>query len=60
MQPTKLIVAAQQALGSGDLAAATEHARAAVEAGGGPAAREMLAGLLLFEDDIEGARREYE
>ncbi len=60
MQPTELIVAAQQALGSGDVAAATEHARAAVEAGGGPAAREMLAGLLLFEDDIEGARREYE
>lgn len=60
MQPAELIVAAQQALASGDVTAATEHARAAVDAGGGPAAREMLGGLLLFEDDIEGARREYE
>lgn len=60
VHPHELIVAAQEALVRGDVTAATGQAVAAVEAGGGPAARELLGGMLLFDDDIEGARREFE
>lgn len=60
VQPRESIVAAQEALGRGDVTAAKAQAVAAVKAGEGPAARELLAGLLLFDDDIDRARREFE
>lgn len=47
-------------MGRGDVPAALVQARTAVAAGGGPGARELVGGLLMFEDDIEGARRELE
>lgn len=52
--------AAEAAMRRGDLPAALVQARAAVAAGGGPGTRELAGGLLMFEDDIEGARRELE
>ncbi len=51
---------AQVALGEGDVAGALEHLREAVAAGPNPAARELLGGLLFFDDDLVGALRELE
>jgi DNA-binding NarL/FixJ family response regulator len=60
VQSSEFIAAAHEALSLGDVDIAVGHARAGVEAGEGAAAHELLGGLLLFDDDIEGARRQYE
>lgn len=51
---------AQIALAEGDYASALAYLHEAVTAGPDPFARQLLAGLLFFEDDLDGARRELE
>ena len=55
-----LIGSAQAALATGDLGAALGYLREAVAAGPNPQARQLLGGLLFFDDDLVGARREWE
>lgn len=60
MDSAALIESAQAALATGDLHAATSHLRAAASAGPNPLAHQLLGGLLFFDDDLNGARREWE
>ena len=60
MDGGSLLGSAQAALAAGDLEAAFGHLRKAVAAGPNPAARQLLGGLLFFDDDLNGARREWE
>jgi hypothetical protein len=60
MDGSALVQSAQAALGAGDVEAALGHLREAVAAGPDPLARELLGGLLFFDDDLVGARRELE
>jgi DNA-binding CsgD family transcriptional regulator len=55
-----LVGSAQAALATGDLGAAFGYLRDAVGAGPNPAAHQLLGGLLFFDDDLTGARREWE
>jgi DNA-binding CsgD family transcriptional regulator len=55
-----LVGLAQAALATGDLGAAFGYLRDAVAAGPNPAAHQLLGGLLFFDDDLDGARREWE
>ena len=60
MDATALIASVQAALAAGELGAALGCLREAVAAGPNPAARQLLGGLLFFDDDLAGARREWE
>ena len=55
-----LVELAQVAIGEGNVAGALARLREAVAAGPNPSARELLGGLLFYEDDLVGARRELE
>ena len=55
-----LTESAQGALAAGDLGAALGYLREAVAVGRNPPARQLLGGLLFFDDDLPGARREWE
>ncbi len=57
---TALVGSAQAALAAGDLGAALGCLREAVAAGANPPAHQLLGGLLFFDDDLAGARREWE
>ena len=60
MNAASLFGSAQAALATGDLEAALAYLRDAVVAGADPRARQLLGGLLFIEDDLVGARREWE
>ena len=60
VEATALIGSAQAALAAGDLGAALGCLREAVAAGANPPAHQLLGGLLFFDDDLAGARREWE
>jgi DNA-binding CsgD family transcriptional regulator len=55
-----LVESAQVALADGDVVGAVARLREAVAVRPDPSAREQLAGLLFFEDDLVGARQELE
>ena len=60
MDPGSLIGSARAALATGDVSAALGYLREAVAEGPNPAARQLLGGLLFFDDDLIGAHREGE
>jgi DNA-binding CsgD family transcriptional regulator len=55
-----LIASVQAALAAGELGTALACLREAVAAGPNPSARQLLGGLLFFDDDLAGTRREWE
>src|SRR5829696_5643179 len=55
-----LVESAQVALAEGDVVGAVARLREAVAVRPNPSAREQLAGLLFFEDDLVSARQELE
>jgi DNA-binding NarL/FixJ family response regulator len=55
-----LVASAQVALAEGDVAGAAARLREALADAPNPSARELLGGLLFFQDDLLGARRELE
>ena len=55
-----LMASVQAALAAGQLAPALGCLREAVAAGPNPPARQLLGGLLFFDDDLAGTRREWE
>ena len=55
-----LVESAQVAFAEGDVVGAVARLREAVAIRPNPSAREQLAGLLFFEDDLVGARHELE
>lgn len=60
MDGAPLIGSAQAALAARDLGAALGYLREAVAAGPNPVAHQLLGGILFFDDDLDGARREWE
>lgn len=60
MNGSVLVQSAQAALAEGDLVGAIAHLHEAVAAGPNPLARQLLGGVLFFDDDLVGARRELE
>lgn len=60
MRESALVRSAQLALAEGDYASALEHLKEAAASGSDPLARQLLGGLLFFDDDLVGARRELE
>lgn len=60
MDGAALVESAQVALAEGDLVGAVARLREAVADRANPSAREQLAGLLFFEDDLVGSRQELE
>ncbi len=57
---TSLLESAQAALAAGEISAAFSLLQEAVAKGTNPLAHQMLGGLLFFDDDLVGARREWE
>jgi DNA-binding CsgD family transcriptional regulator len=57
---TSPLESAQAALAAGDISAAVGFLQEAVAGGSNPLAHQMLGGLLFFDDDLVGARREWE
>lgn len=60
MEGAALVEAVHETVGRGDLPGAMALLREALADGTNPLARELLGGLLLFDDDIAAARRELE
>lgn len=60
MDGTSLLESAQAALAAGEIGAAFGFLQQAVAEGSNPLAHQILGGLLFFEDDLNGARGEWE
>jgi DNA-binding CsgD family transcriptional regulator len=60
MDSTMLVTSAQAALACGDVDSAIGYLREVVVGGPNPVARQLLGGLLFFDDDFAAARLEWE